>query len=181
MSVPVVRFTVAGQHTHEPDAPTIGEPGRRYTVIYDGYCRICGRMVKLLAKWDRNHELEIIPSQTEGVHARFPWIPQRAYTESVQVIRNSDGKTWQAAAAIEELLKAMPKGRLFSWLFKIPFVRPVGAIGLLLGGLVLALLSRHQSIGLQVKLTNWVGAWLFLPPAILIGAWIWSRRTTPSK
>jgi predicted DCC family thiol-disulfide oxidoreductase YuxK len=110
---------------HEPDAPTIGEPGRRYTVIYDGYCRICGRMVGLLAKWDRNHELEIIPSQTEGVHARFPWIPQRAYTESVQVIRNSDGKTWQAAAAIEELLKAMPKGQLFSWLFKIPFVRPL--------------------------------------------------------
>ena len=125
MSVPVVRFTVAGEHTHEPDALTIGEPGRRYTVIYDGYCKICGRMVKLLAKWDRNHELEIIPSQAEGVHARFPWIPQRAYTESVQVIRNSDGKTWQAAAAIEELLKAMPKGRLFSWLFKIPFVRPL--------------------------------------------------------
>jgi predicted DCC family thiol-disulfide oxidoreductase YuxK len=125
VSVPVVRFSVAGQHTHEPDAPTIGEPGRRYTVIYDGYCKICGRMVKLLAKWDRNHELEIIPSQTEGVHARFPWIPQRAYTESVQVIRNSDGKTSQAAAAIEELLKAMPKGRLFSWLFKIPFVRPL--------------------------------------------------------
>jgi predicted DCC family thiol-disulfide oxidoreductase YuxK len=106
-------------------APTIGEPGRRYTVIYDGHCKICGRMVKLLAKWDRNHQLEIIPSQAEGVHARFPWIPQRAYAESVQVIRDRDGKTWQGAAAIEELLKVMPRGRLFSWLFKIPFVRPL--------------------------------------------------------
>jgi len=39
VSVPVVRFTVAGEHTHEPNGPAVGEPGRRYTVIYDGYCR----------------------------------------------------------------------------------------------------------------------------------------------
>lgn len=64
------------------------------------------------------------------------------------------------------------------WLLGAPVV---GAIGLLLGGVVLALLSGHQSIGLQVKLTNWVGVWLILPPAILIGAWIWSRRTPPSS
>jgi predicted DCC family thiol-disulfide oxidoreductase YuxK len=82
-------------------------------------------MVKLLVKWDKRHQLEIIPSQAPGVHARFPWIPNRAYAESVQVIRSSDGRTWQAAGAIEELLKVMPKGRLLSWLFMIPFVRPL--------------------------------------------------------
>ena len=96
---------------------------RRYTVIYDGHCTVCGRMVKLLAKWDWKHELQIIPSQAPGVHAQFPWIPQRSYEESVQVIRSSDGKTWQAAAAIEQLLKVMPRGRLISWLFRVPFVR----------------------------------------------------------
>jgi len=125
VSVPVVRFTTAGEEDQEPIAPTIGEAGRAYTVIYDGHCKVCGRMVKLLARWDRNHILEIIPSQAPGVHARFPWIPERAYVESVQLIRNIDGKTWQAAAALEELLKVMPKGWLFSWLFKIPFVRPL--------------------------------------------------------
>jgi predicted DCC family thiol-disulfide oxidoreductase YuxK len=125
VSVPVVRFTTAGEEDHEPITPTIGEAGRAYTVIYDGHCKVCGRMVKLLARWDRNHLLEIIPSQAPGVHARFPWIPEQAYTESVQLIRSSDGKTWQAAGALEELMKIMPKGRLFSWLFKIPFVRPL--------------------------------------------------------
>jgi predicted DCC family thiol-disulfide oxidoreductase YuxK len=45
--------------------------------------------------------------------------------ESVQVIRTGDGRTWQAAAALEELLNALPKGRLISWLFRIPFVRPL--------------------------------------------------------
>jgi len=64
------------------------------------------------------------------------------------------------------------------WLLGAPVV---GAIGLLLGGLVLALLSGRQSIGLQVKLTNWVGVWLFLPPAVLIGAWIWSRPASTAQ
>lgn len=125
MTAPVVRFTVAGERTHEPAVPPIGEPGRRYTVIYDGDCGVCSRSVKLLARWDTNHELEIIPSQTPGVCERFPWIPARAYVESVQVIRRGDGRTWQAAAALEELLNVMPKGRVISWLFRIPFARPV--------------------------------------------------------
>jgi predicted DCC family thiol-disulfide oxidoreductase YuxK len=114
VSVAVVRFTVAGEESTEPLAPSIGEPGRRYTVVYDGHCKVCGRLVKLLTKWDRGHDLEIIPSQTPGLQSRFPWIPQRAYIESVQVIRTR-----------EELLNVLPKGRLISWLFKIPFVRPL--------------------------------------------------------
>jgi predicted DCC family thiol-disulfide oxidoreductase YuxK len=36
-----------------------------------------------------------------------------------------DGRTWQAAAALEELLNVLPKGRLLSLLFKIPFARPL--------------------------------------------------------
>lgn len=125
MSVSVVRFTVAGAEANEPVAPSIGDACRHYTVVYDGHCKVCGRLVTLLTKWDTGRDLEIIPSQTPEVHARFPWIPARAYTQSVQVIRNSDGKTWQGAGAIEELLNVLPKGWLISWLFSIPFVRPL--------------------------------------------------------
>ena len=113
------------EHVHEAIAPSIGEPGRRYTVIYDGNCKVCGRMVKLLTTWDRGRDLEIIPSQSPEVWERFPWIPARAYVESLQMIRTRDGRTWQAAGAIEELLNVLPKGRLISWLFKIPLVRPL--------------------------------------------------------
>ena len=125
MTVEVVRFTFAGEDVAEQIAPRAGGRGRLYTVVYDGHCKVCGRMVKVLAKWDRDHKLEIIPSQEPGVRERFPWIPARSYAESMQVVRTSDGKTWQAAAALEELIKALPKGRLVSWLFKIPFVRPL--------------------------------------------------------
>jgi predicted DCC family thiol-disulfide oxidoreductase YuxK len=99
-----------------------------HAVIYDGHCKVCARMVKMLEGWDRNHELEFIPSQASGVPERFPWIPQRAYVESLQVVRTADRKTWQGAAALEELLKVLPKGRLISWLFEIPLVRPLAEL-----------------------------------------------------
>lgn len=79
----------------------------------------------MLTKWDRNHELEMTPSQTPGLHERFPWIPSQSYVESMQLVRTSDGKTWQGGAALEELLNVLPKGRMLSWLFKIPLVRPL--------------------------------------------------------
>jgi predicted DCC family thiol-disulfide oxidoreductase YuxK len=54
--------------------------------------------------------------------ARFPWIPAKAYGEALQLI-GPGGRTWQGAAAIEQLLTILPKGKLVSWLFKVPFVR----------------------------------------------------------
>jgi predicted DCC family thiol-disulfide oxidoreductase YuxK len=115
MTVPVVRFTVRGQdYSHGL--------GRPYTCVYDGTCKVCTRLSHVLEKWDRCHQIEIVPSQAPGVAARFPWIPPRAYSEALQLI-GPGGRTWQGAAAIEQLLNVLPKGRLIAWLFDIPFVR----------------------------------------------------------
>lgn len=97
---------------------------RPYTVIYDGDCKVCGRLVAVLRSWDRKQLLAIAPSQTPGLQARFPWIPAEAYRQSMHVI-GPDGQTWQGAAAIERLLDVLPKGKLVSWVFSIPFARPV--------------------------------------------------------
>ena len=118
-TVPVVQFVVRGQ---EQVVAQLEE--RPYAVIYDGNCTVCGRLVKVLRAWDRKSMLAIAPSQTPGIHARFPWIPAKAYTQSVQVI-GPGGKTWQGAAAIEQLLDVLPKGKLISWIFSIPFMRPL--------------------------------------------------------
>ena len=99
--------------------PSLGHP---YTVVFDGQCKVCGRLVRALGKWDRDRELEIVSSQTPGVQARFPWIPPRAYVESLQLV-GPGGRTWSGAAAIEQLLDVLPKGKLLSWLFSIPFMR----------------------------------------------------------
>ena len=119
-TVPVVRFVIKGQQADEPCEPN----GRPYTVVYDGTCKVCGKLVTLLRKWDRNAMLEILPSQNSCVRSRFPWIPDRAYLESVQLI-GPGGRTWQGAAAIEQITDLMPKGKLFTWVFSIPFVRPL--------------------------------------------------------
>ena len=124
MTVPVVRFTVKG-HDLPEGAVTSGSEGRPYTVVYDGFCKVCGKLVAILIRWDRDGDLEILPSQTPGIAARFPWIPARAYLESVQFIDHRRNETWQGAAALEHIIDALPKGKLITWIFSIPFVRPL--------------------------------------------------------
>ena len=116
MTIPVVRF-IFGRR--EAVSAGIGRP---YTLVYDGACKVCNRLVRLLQKWDKEQCVEAVPSQNTNVHARFPWIPPMAYTEAVQLV-GPHGRTWQGAAAIERLLDILPKGWLFSWFFKIPFAR----------------------------------------------------------
>ena len=131
-TIPVVRFTVAGVE-RTPSLATFASTagvsgvgmGRPYTVVYDGTCKVCGKLVRMLRKWDARGMLEIVPSQMPGLRARFPWIPARAYTESVQFIDARSGRTLQGAAAIEGIIDAMPKGKLLTWVFSIPFVRPL--------------------------------------------------------
>lgn len=118
--VQVVRFTVAGVPVERASAGL----GRPYTVVYDGACKVCKRIVGTLTRLDRRQLLELTPSQGPGVRARYPWIPERAYAESVQLIA-ADGRTWQGAAAVERIIELIPKGWLFSWIFKLPFVRPL--------------------------------------------------------
>jgi predicted DCC family thiol-disulfide oxidoreductase YuxK len=96
-----------------------------HTVIYDGECGVCLRSVRALQNWDRRGRLEFVSSQSLEVPARFPWIPSSAFADSLQVVRASDNKTWQRAAAIEELLNILPRGKLMRWIFAIPFARPV--------------------------------------------------------
>jgi predicted DCC family thiol-disulfide oxidoreductase YuxK len=130
VSVQVVRFTVAGvpRDAGDPVAGTSAgasgmNEGRPYTVVYDGHCKVCGRMVRALRRWDANSRLlEIVPSQLPGLDARFPWIPAAAYLESVQLV-GPGGTTWQGAAAIERLLDVLPRGGLLGWVFSVPFVR----------------------------------------------------------
>lgn len=98
---------------------------RPYTVVFDGECNVCRRLVRRLELWDKHHTLEMLPSQSPDACARFPWIEVTAFTQSLQVVRIADGRTWQGAAAIEQLMDVLPRGRWIGWAFSIPFVRPL--------------------------------------------------------
>lgn len=113
MTIPVVHFRFGGV---ESDAVGMGRP---YAVVYDGQCKVCGRLVKLLNAWDKNDEIEVIPFQNTSVLARFPWIPSESYAEAMQLI-GPGGQTWQGGEAIEKLLEILPFGGVLGWTFKIP-------------------------------------------------------------
>jgi predicted DCC family thiol-disulfide oxidoreductase YuxK len=113
VTIPVVHFRFG-----DADAAAAGM-GRPYTVVYDGACKVCGRLVKLLNAWDTRNELEVIPFQNTSVLDRFPWIPSEAYAEAMQLI-GPGGRTWQGGEAIEQLLEILPAGGMFGWAFKIP-------------------------------------------------------------
>lgn len=68
------------------------------------------------------------------------------------------------------------------WLVGAPVAT---AVGLILGGLVLAGLSGDTRVQVSASLNNLVLGWLFLPPILLVAAWIWARgrmnRPTPDE
>lgn len=62
------------------------------------------------------------------------------------------------------------------WLLGAPVL---AALGLVLGGLVLAAIPGKRSLAVSASINDWSLAWLLLPPILLVGAWIWSRRHSP--
>jgi predicted DCC family thiol-disulfide oxidoreductase YuxK len=114
MTIPVVRFVFGGEEAHAAGS------GRPWTVVYDGQCKVCGRMVRLLERWDTRDEIETIPFQNSSVLSRFPWIPAPAYAQAMQLV-GPGGHTWQGGYAIEQLLKVLPWGGLLGWAFSLPF------------------------------------------------------------
>ena len=96
----------------------------RATVVYDGQCGICRRSARILRRWDRDDRLELVPFQAGEVMDRFPMISEAQFREAVQVIA-PDGRHWSGADAVEQALARTPNGRRVSWLFKLPFARPV--------------------------------------------------------
>ena len=95
-----------------------------YTLIYDGDCRFCLRSVNLIAAWDRNGTIELVPFQGVGVRGRFPWIGETDFREAMQLIGPGD-ETWSGAAAAERLTALLPGGRPLGCLFALPFARPL--------------------------------------------------------
>ncbi len=118
MTIPVVHFRFGGAEA------TAAGMGRPYTVVYDGVCKVCGRLVKVLNAWDTRDEIEVIPFQNTSVLDRFPWIPSEAYAEAMQLI-GPGGETWQGGDAVEQLLKVLPAGWAVGWAFALPGFGPL--------------------------------------------------------
>ena len=110
MSVPVVRFTVAGDEASESVTPAVGETARRYTVIYDGHCKICGRLVKLLTRWVIQHlvkpETQVVTAAEVGFFPVANVALPANLSPGVKLLAGAVGATSGAKDALPALLPA---------------------------------------------------------------------------
>lgn len=60
------------------------------------------------------------------------------------------------------------------WLVGAPVL---ATVGLILAGLVAAAFSGDQKLGFTARLDTWSLAWFYVPPILLVTAWLWSRRS----
>ena len=57
-----------------------------HTVIYDGDCAVCLRVIDYLRRRDPGGMIEVVAYQEDGVPARFPWIDPARFEEALQLV-----------------------------------------------------------------------------------------------
>lgn len=96
----------------------------RHILIFDGACPMCVRWMGRVRTWDSNDAFDYVPLQDPSVPDRFPGLDREELARAMHVI-GPDGTVWKGAGAVERILELLPKGRWVSWLFRLPFARPI--------------------------------------------------------
>lgn len=110
MSRPVGTAVEAASVKHVPAVPG-------WTLIYDGECGFCRRLVDLVLRWDRAGRLATVPFQ--GVVLERYGVSREAAEQAMQLVAPS-GAVWSGAAAARELTALLPRLRPLGWLFRVP-------------------------------------------------------------
>ncbi len=92
---------------------------RALVMLYDGGCGICRRAGAWMAARDRDARIELLPLQDATVPRRFPQFDRSALEASLHVV-SADGRAWHGAAACAALVRALPGGWAWSWIFRLP-------------------------------------------------------------
>jgi predicted DCC family thiol-disulfide oxidoreductase YuxK len=99
----------------------------RHTLLYDGDCPICLASVKRLRAIDTANRLELLPNRDPGVAERFPHLRPEALSRSLHLV-GPEADVWEGAEALERIAALMPGFSWVSWIFRIPFVRPMARV-----------------------------------------------------
>lgn len=105
-------------------APSGAELPERWTLLFDGECRVCRRAVQGLRHLDRDGRVDPLPYQDPDVGRRFAWIPTEDLERAMHLV-SPEGDAWAGAAALERLLTLLPGGPGWRLLFRVPLVRPL--------------------------------------------------------
>jgi predicted DCC family thiol-disulfide oxidoreductase YuxK len=95
----------------------------RATLIYDGECGFCREAVAMVAKWDREHRVTLIPFQDQARVAAFR-IPLPALAAAMHLVL-PDGRVLAGADAAADVLRLLPGKQWLAGVFAVPGMLPV--------------------------------------------------------
>ncbi len=95
-------------------------PTPRPTLLHDGSCALCARLVATVRAWDREGRIECLAYQDASVRGRFPELAPNALARELHLVE-VDGRVTRGAAAVERLLHLLPHGGALAWVFRLPF------------------------------------------------------------
>lgn len=101
-------------------------PAPRSTLLHDGACALCARLVSTVRAWDRDGRIECLAYQDASVAARFPALAPADLARELHLVE-PDGRVTRGPAAVERLLRLLPHGRPLALLFHLPFAGAVAA------------------------------------------------------
>jgi predicted DCC family thiol-disulfide oxidoreductase YuxK len=117
--------------------------GRTRTVFYDVDCGVCYALVRVLARLDVHRRLRLLPNtDTDQLPAG---IDPALVDRTIVVLDEARGRHWTRAAAMAQILAALPFGRLWVWPLWLPGVRE-------LAGRAYDLFARNRT-----RVSVWLG------------------------
>lgn len=91
----------------------------RPVLLYDGECAFCRMWVRRIRRWDRHDTIECVPARDRFERGDLPDLSDHAVNARMHLILQ-DGRIFTGGAALPELLRLLPGGRVPRLLFLIP-------------------------------------------------------------
>jgi predicted DCC family thiol-disulfide oxidoreductase YuxK len=91
----------------------------RYTMLYDGNCRICTGQAETVAAFNDDGLIEILDLNSPEVRARFPQVTPDAAQRELHLVA-PDGSLFRGAEAVRETLLRLPSLRGLGELMRVP-------------------------------------------------------------
>jgi predicted DCC family thiol-disulfide oxidoreductase YuxK len=91
----------------------------RYTLLYDGACRICTSQMATVAAYNDAGLVEILDLRSPEVRERFPEITPEAAQRELHLVA-PDGAIYRGAEAVRETLLRLPSLRGLGEVLRLP-------------------------------------------------------------
>jgi predicted DCC family thiol-disulfide oxidoreductase YuxK len=91
----------------------------RYTLLFDGNCRICSGQAELVARYDSAGRIQPLDMNTPEARASFPQVTPAAARRELHLVA-PDGALYRGPEAVRQTLLRLPRLRALGRLMGLP-------------------------------------------------------------